>query len=134
MYIVGDLMIKANSTVKLNFGRIKELSQATVTAIEQTAVALQAEIRDTQVIPYDKGRLQGEAFFVDSSNVQNGLALLVQEGPYARKLYYHPEYDFRKDENPNAKGKWFEDWEPGGSRSRFAPEAFKKFYKEAGGV
>ena len=28
--------------------------------------------------------------------------------PYARRLYYHPEYNFAKDKNPEAGGYWFE--------------------------
>ncbi|WP_369350395.1 minor capsid protein [Streptococcus hillyeri] len=28
--------------------------------------------------------------------------------PYARRLYYNPQYNFSKDKNPNAQGKWFE--------------------------
>ncbi|PFE42506.1 minor capsid protein [Bacillus cereus] len=28
--------------------------------------------------------------------------------PYARRLYYNPQYNFSKDLNPNAQGLWFE--------------------------
>ncbi|WP_267379399.1 minor capsid protein [Bacillus sp. GM_Baccil_2] len=28
--------------------------------------------------------------------------------PYARRLYYNPQYNFSKDVNPNAQGLWFE--------------------------
>ncbi|MFC0271126.1 minor capsid protein [Metabacillus herbersteinensis] len=28
--------------------------------------------------------------------------------PYARRLYYNPQYNFSKDKNPNAQGLWFE--------------------------
>lgn len=127
-------MIRANSTVKMNFGRIRQLSQATVTALEQTAEALHTEVVQAQVVPRDTGALQNEKMFVDFSESSEGRAVLVHEGPYSRRLYYHPEYDFQKDENPNAKGHWFEDWEPGGSKEKFAPNAFKKFYKRAGDV
>lgn len=27
---------------------------------------------------------------------------------YARRLYYNPQYNFSKDKNPMAQGKWFE--------------------------
>ena len=27
---------------------------------------------------------------------------------YARRLYYNPQYNFSRDKNPNAQGKWFE--------------------------
>lgn len=29
--------------------------------------------------------------------------------PYAKRLYYNPQYNFRKDKNPNARGLWFEE-------------------------
>lgn len=55
---------------------------------------------------------------------------IVSTTPYARRLYFHPEYHFQTKENPHAKGKWYEDWiPPNGPASDFAPEAFKKFYK-----
>lgn len=127
-------MIRASSTIKMNFGRIRQLSQVTVTALEQTAEALHTEVVQAQVVPRDTGTLQNEKMFVDFSESREGRAVLVHEGPYSRRLYYHPEYDFQKDENPNAKGHWFEDWEPGGGKEKFAPNAFKKFYKKAGDV
>lgn len=29
--------------------------------------------------------------------------------PYARRLYYNPQYNFSKQPNPNARGLWFEE-------------------------
>lgn len=29
--------------------------------------------------------------------------------PYAKRLYYNPQFNFSKDKNPNARGKWFEE-------------------------
>lgn len=126
--------MQVKSTVKMNLPRIKQLSQAAVTALEMTAEALHTEIVQAQVMPFDTGHLQGDSFFVDYSDSAKGKAQLVTSTPYARRLYFHPEYDFQTDENPNAKGHWYEDWEPGGSKADFAPKAFKKFYKKVGGV
>ena len=36
----------------------------------------------------------------------------------------------RKTKNPNARGKWYEDWIPGGSQADFAVKAFKKYLQE----
>ncbi|SEU20141.1 hypothetical protein SAMN05216313_15319 [Enterocloster lavalensis] len=114
--------------------RIKQLSQAAVTALEMTGEALHKEVEQAQVFPFDTGNLQGESTFVDCSESSRGKVTLVSSGPYARRLYYHPEYNFQTDENPNAKGHWYEDWEPGGSKADFAQKAFKQFYKGVGGV
>ena len=126
--------MQVKSTVKMNLPRIKQLSQAAVTALEMTAEALHTEVVQAQVIPFDTGHLQGDSFFADYSDSAKGKVQLVTSTPYARRLYFHPEYDFQTDENPNAKGHWYEDWEPGGSKADFAPKAFKKFYKKVGGV
>lgn len=127
-------MIKVNSKIKLNFPKIKQLSQAAVTALEQTADALHTEVVQEQVVPRDTGNLQGEAFFVDTSESSQGKVTLVHSTPYARRLYFHPEYHFQTDENPNAKGKWFEDWEPGGKNQQFAANAYKKIYRRLAGL
>ncbi len=126
--------MQVKSTVKLNMPRIRQLSRAAVTALELTAEALHTEVVQAQVFPFDTGNLQNESTFVDYSESKNGKVMLVSSTPYARRLYYHPEYKFSTDENPNAKGKWFEDWMPGGSQADFAGKAFKQFYKKVGGV
>ena len=123
--------MQVKSTVKMNFPRITQLTQAAVTALEMTAEALHTEVIQAQVMPFDTGNLQNESTFVDYSESNQGKVSLVSSTPYARRLYYHPEYNFQADENSNAKGNWYEDWLPGGSQSDFATKAFKQFYKKA---
>lgn len=113
---------------------IERLTDAAVVALEQTAELLVEDIRSNQVIPRDSGTLQGEAFFVDCSDSAKGKVTLVHSTPYARRLYFHPEYKFQKHDNPNAKGKWFEDWEPGGKEAEFAEEAFIEHYRRITGL
>ena len=126
--------MQVKSTVKLNMARINELSQAAVRALELTAEALHTEVVQAQVMPFDTGHLEEDATFVDYSNSQNGKVTLVSSTPYARRLYYHPEYNFQTKENPNAKGKWLDDWLPGGNEADFAPNAIKRLYKKEAGV
>lgn len=127
-------MIKVTSKVIINAGMIKKISQAKVRALEKTAEVLHTEIVQAQVMPRDTGTLQNEKTFVDNSDAQRGISRIISEGPYARRLYFHPEYNFQTTENPNAKGRWFEDWLPGGKEEDFAPDAFKEFYKKEAGV
>ena len=126
--------MQVKSTVKMNFPRITQLTQAAVTALEMTAEALHTEVIQAQVMPFDTGNLQNESTFVDYSESNQGKVSLASSTPYARRLYYHPEYNFQADENSNAKGNWYEDWLPGGSQSYFATKAFTQFYKKTGGV
>ena len=39
---------------------------------------------------------------------QIGSGILMWDMPYARRLYYNPQYNFSTDRNPNAQGLWFE--------------------------
>lgn len=155
--------MRADSTVRMNFPLLRQLTQAQVKALEQTAEALHTEVVQAQVMPFDdphvvekrvygkrgqfakngreyKGRLvketvhgggnlQNNSTFVDYTDVQSGRAVLVSSTPYARRLYFHPEYHFDKGENPNAKGKWYEDWLPGGKHQDFCQKAFAESYR-----
>ena len=127
-------MMKVTSKIKMNFPKLKQLTQAQVIALEQTAEALHTEVVQAQVVPRDTGNLQNESFFVDVSESKNGKVSLVHSTPYARRLYFHPEYHFFKDENLNAKGRWFADWLPGGPKSDFAIKTYKEFYRRLTGV
>lgn len=144
--------MQVKSTVKLNMARINELSQAAVRALEQTAEALHTEVVQAQVMPFDTGAMQGDKTFMKAGESVNctyengdvaintitrahdGKVSLITTAPQVRRLYYHPEYRFQKGENPNARGKWLDDWLPGGSEADFAPNAFKRFYKKESGV
>ena len=126
--------MQVKSTVKLNMPRIRQLSQAAVKSLELTAEALHTEVVQAQVFPFDTGNLQNESTFVDITDSAQGRVRLVSSTPYARRLYYHPEYNFQTKANPNAGGEWYKDWLPGGRHEKFAQEAFKKFYKRLGGV
>ena len=127
-------MIQSKVKIKLNKSAIRQLTQAQVTALEQTAEALHTEVVQAQVFPRDTGRLQNESTFVDYSQSSNGLVSLVSSTPYARRLYFHPEYNFQKDENPNARGEWYEDWLPGGKHADFAEKAFREIYRRTAGL
>ncbi len=64
---VGGGLIQVKSTVKMNFPRITQLTQAAVTALEMTAEALHTEVVQAQVMPFETGNLQNESTFVDYS-------------------------------------------------------------------
>ena len=127
-------MINVNSTIKLDFVKISRLSQAQVTALEETAETLHTEVIQAQVFPRDTGTLQNESTYVDTSESGRGKVSIVSTTPYARRLYFHPEYHFHTDANPNAKGKWYEDWLPGGTEADFCANAFKQIYRRLTGV
>ena len=146
-------MIKVNSKVKMNMPRISQLTIAQAAALAQTAEALHTEVVQAGVVPRMDGALQGEKMFVDASGVKGGVVSIVHEGPYARRLYFHPEYHFHTEPweetirhkdgrvshlthegNPNAKAHWFEDWQEGGKYESFAVKAFGELYRRLAGL
>ena len=127
-------MIKVNSRVRLNMPQINRLERAQIKALERTAEALHTEVTQAQVFPRDTGHLQDESTFVDYSQSDQGKVTIVSSTPYARRLYFHPEYDFQKTANPHAKGRWYEDWLPGGRDAEFCANAFKQFYRRLTGI
>lgn len=71
---------------------------------------------------------------MDFSESSRGIVHISHSTPYARRLYFHPEYKFSHAENPDAGGKWWDEWLEGGAKSDNAEKAFAKFYKEETGV
>lgn len=113
----------ATVNIKLDIGKIDDKVEK---ALINTAEALRTDILDAQVIPKDTGTLE-ESLHVDKSDVSRGRVSIVNNTVYARRLYYHPEYNFQTVNNKNAKGKWFEDWVSGAKKDDVI-EYFKKFY------
>lgn len=126
--------MRVTSRVQINTARINQITRAVQASLKQTAEELHTDIVQKQVIPRKDGHLQGEKFYVDNSKSHLGIVRLVFEGPYARRLYYHPEYNFSHAENPNAKGKWFEDWLPGGCYQDFVRYKFEELLRRNGGL
>ena len=92
--------------VNWNFGAVRQVEQAVETALEQTAQAVITDVVDEQVMPMDTGTLQNSSTFVETSESSTGVVGIISDTPYARRLYYHPEYSFRTSENktPVASG------------------------------
>lgn len=122
-----------SSKIRINRLAIKRLETAQIRALRKTADFLHGEIADAQVIPMETGALSGEQFFVQDNKASEGHAELVNATPYARRLYFHPEYNFSKTYHADAQGEWFDPWVDG-SKKNVAENAYRRFYKEESGV
>lgn len=122
-------MFTVNSTIKLNFGAIKQMSKNAQKALEQTGDALLTEEKNAEVMPFKTGNLQNENTFVDCSNSSKGVVSIISDTPYARRLYFHPEFNFNRKENRNAGAHWHRYWEEGGTRENFCVETFAQIYR-----
>ena len=127
-------MFSVDSKVTFDFGKLNALDANAVTAFKMTADAFLTELENGQVMPFDTGNLQNESTFVDDSGAQNGVIVISSSTPYARRLYYHPEYNFNQEFNQAAGGGWFKYWLPGGTRQNFCVEAFKTIYRRLCGL
>lgn len=145
-------MINVKSVINLDLPKIRQLTDAQITALEQTAEALHTEVVQAQVMPRDTGALQGERTAIKAGDTitkeypsgesasntitkaSNGKVSLITTAPQVRRLYFHPEYHFSKVANPNAKGMWYADWLPGGKESDFAVKTFKELYRRITGI
>lgn len=120
--------------VRMNQSALRRLSQSAVIALEKTAEAVKTEVETHNVMPFDTGTMQNESMSIDTSKSNQGKVSITVDGPYARRLYYHPEYNFKTDKNPNAQGKWFDPWIDGQYKD-FAGRKFRELYRrQAGGI
>lgn len=126
-------MKTVTSKIKLNVPKINQLSRAATTALEKTVSALHTEVVNAQVMPFDTGNMQNDSTYEDYSNSKKGKVNLNTSTPYARRMYFHPEYNFQTTENPNAQGNWYEPW-INGKNKNFCKNAFSQFYKKEAGL
>ena len=120
--------VQVTSRIELNYSVLNMLDNAQFEALEQTADATLTELRDRQVMPFDTGNLQNDSTFVDDS--QKTTVSIVSSTPYARRLYFHPEYNYRRGNNASAGGKWFESF----LNDDFIVSAYARLLKQRGGL
>ena len=120
--------VQVTSRVELNVSVLNALDNAQFEALAMTADATLTELRDRQTMPFDTGNLQNDSTFVDDS--QRDKVSIVSSTPYARRLYFHPEYNYRRGNNASAGGKWFESF----LNDDFIVSAYAKLLKQIGGL
>lgn len=120
--------------VKLFKPAIRNLTDAVSEALRKTAEEIHEDVVQAQTIPFLSSNLEVHHTFAYDRQIKKGYAAVVSDTPYARRLYYHPEYHFDKSENPNAGGRWLDPYLPGGKKEDFAQKTFNKFYREEAGL
>lgn len=120
--------VQVSSRITLDMGVLNMIDNARYDALAMTADATLTELRDRQVMPFDTGNLQNDSTFVDDS--QRDKVSIVSSTPYARRLYFHPEYNYRRGNNASAGGKWFDSF----LNDDFIASAFARLMKQQGGL
>ena len=96
-------------------------------AVEKTAEQTVTDLKNSATIPFDVGTLQLNTYW-ERNAAANNTVLLVSNTPYARRLYFHPEYNFRVTNNANAGAEWFEPYITGDKKD-FIQDTFAQFVK-----
>lgn len=120
--------------MKMNRKAMHDIERAPLRALEQAvngkAESLLTEIASAQVVPKQTGELERSAW-VNTSGIKKGKVKLVYDTPYARRMYFHPEYNFRRDKNANAQGLWLEAWQQ--EQKGWIRKTIEKLIKKFGG-
>ena len=122
--------MKIKATLKLNQEAIEKIQDAVIKALPLTMEAMKTEINNMQVVPKETGNLEESA----KTGAEGNKGYISYNTPYARRLYYHPEYNFRQDKNANAQGRWMDSFIHG-SKKDWLAKVFGEFLKRlSGGV
>jgi len=67
-------------------------------------------------MPFESGHLQNSATYVDVGRIGQGKVAVVSDTVYARRKFFHPEFEFDRSVNGRAGGRWFDAYVVGGKR------------------
>ena len=112
--------------IRYNHRNIKMINRQAQLALVETAEALKTDLIKSQTMPFDKGTMQNDNTFVYDKRVKKGVAKIVVNTAYARKVYFDPELNISTKKNPNAKQYYFEDYILG-SKKDLPLKKLKKF-------
>ncbi len=128
----GILKPKFKVDMRLKKSQLRKLTKAQERAAIFAMEALKTEIAKDEVVPKQTGALEESATLVVKA-LNKGQIRITYDTPYARRLYYHPEHNFRKDKNANAKGLWLEDYIDG-EKKDFLGNAYAQLYRREAGT
>ena len=96
--------------ITFNTKNINKLNDIAKDALLDTAEAIKTDLIQSQTMPFDTGVMQNDSTYVDNKRIIKGVATIVTDTHYTRKVYFDPEINIHQEKNPNAKQYWFEDY------------------------
>lgn len=115
-------------TSKVSSKKLKLLNKDIIESLVMTADALKSDVQQSKTMPFKTGSTQNRDTFVDNTDKTKGQVRIVTSNPYARRLYFHPEYKFSKNVNSKAGGMWFDPYIDG-AKKNFAKKTFSKIMR-----
>lgn len=102
--------------VVMNRMGINKVKQDVQVALIETAEAIKTDLIQSQTMPFDAGTMQNDSTFVDTKRAIKGVASIIVDTKYARKVYFDPEIEIKTEKNPNAKQYYFDDYISGNKK------------------
>lgn len=88
--------------INLDEAALARLDGAAKAAALETVEAVKTDLVNSQTMPFDTGTMQGSLHTEQFDAADESHVVLQTDGPQARRLYFHPEYNFQRGKNPNA--------------------------------
>ena len=82
-------------SIKLDYRAIQSIENAVRTSAQEAMEAVMSDLVNSETMPFDTGDMQNNQTFIDTD--ENRVSI-VTGSPQARRLYYHPEYNFQRQE------------------------------------
>ena len=96
--------------ITYNTKNINMINEVARLALLDTAEAIKTDLIQSQTMPFDTGNMQNDSTYVDDKRMIKGIARIVVDTIYSRKVYFDPEINIHQDKNPNAKQYYFDDY------------------------
>ena len=110
----------------------KQILQKSRAALAQASIDVKEDLAASGTLPFGEGKLQNTATYVDLRGINQNRAAVINDAAHARRLYFHPEFNFNQAVNKNAGGRWFDIY-IGGVKRNFAKKMFIKSFKRRHG-
>ena len=118
--------IDSKIKVKVNTAVFNKMMTAPGKALMATAQAVETDLVQSNTLPMGDTEMLEQSTHSGSAGEDH--SFIATDVPYARRLYFHPEYHFRKDKHGEAGGRWYDPY-ISGSKKNFATEALTKLLR-----
>jgi len=119
-------------TVKIDNVAIKRISDAVKAAAVDTMEQLYTDLVNSKTMPFDSGDMQNNNTWVEQT--ENG-AVLITGSIQARRLYYHPEYNYQQKEGANgSRGAFWLEPYISGNKKNFIRDKYTELFRRRAGL
>lgn len=115
--------------LKMDKRKLNHIKKEMLVALEMTSDQLLTDLIESQKMPFHSGIMQNTDTFLDNSELKSKRTMyIVTSAPQARRLYYHPEYNFDQSHNSEAGGLWWDDY-LSGSKKELPEQLYRAILK-----